>query len=163
LTNLGGDRWQYDYTVTNNSEEDYLYGFSINFGYGLYNRLDHEFDPASWDESYNDGFWNGLFQDNWLITWGDPFVYGDGELLAFNDTGLAPGGILEGLSISFDWLTAGIPGTQSFVLFGADYGELPGGYTSGDDMPPVPEPQTFMLLGTGLLGLAAYYRRNKKR
>jgi len=86
------------------------------------------------------------------------------ELVAFNDLGLAPGGILEGLSISFDWLAAGIPGPQSFELFGADGLSLGlFGNTYGGDIPPIPEPQTFMLLGTGILGLAAYYRRNRKR
>ena len=33
LTNIGGDRWQYDYTITNTSS-DALYGFAIYFDYG---------------------------------------------------------------------------------------------------------------------------------
>ena len=49
LTNLGGDRWQYDYTITNDSM-DYLYGFSIFFNNGLYDNLALEVDPLSWEE-----------------------------------------------------------------------------------------------------------------
>ena len=161
LTNPYGDRWQYEYTITNNSE-DYLYGFAIYFDNGFYTNLTLEVDPASWDE-WDTNF--GIWQDSWMVILGDPFAYNDGELLAFNDAGLSPGGILEGLSVSFDWLKPGTsPQYQSFELFGADgvsLGQF--GYTSGGDMPPVPEPQSFVLLGTGILGLAAYYRRNRKR
>ena len=153
------DRWQYDYKIINNSTEA-LYGFAIYFDYGPnvdtnYSNLALEIGTASWDE-IDTGF--GVWQDDWMIMYGDPFAYNHGEISVLNlDMGLAAGEILEGLSISFDWFGDGTPGRQLFELFDADFASLDiFGYTTP---PEVPEPQTFMLLGTGLLGLAAYYRR----
>ena len=111
LTNTGGDRWQYDYTITNTSAGA-LYGFAIYFDYGPnvdpnYSNLALEIGSASWDE-IEPGF--GIWQNDWMMIYGDPFNYNNGELAALNlDAGLAPGGILEGLSISFDWFGDGTP------------------------------------------------------
>ena len=163
LTNIDGDRWQYDYTITNTSTTDNLYGFSIYFNNGFYRNLALEVDSASWDE-WDMGL--GIWQEDWMIIFGDPFLYNDGELSALNlFTGLAPGGMLKGLSVSFDWLgVAGIPQGQKFELFDANFASLDIiGYTTDSDIPPVPEPQTFMLLGTGILCLTAYYRRSCRR
>ena len=161
VTNVSGNHWQYDYTITNNTD-DALYGFSIYFD-DRYKNLDLVMGSASWDE-WEPGL--GIWQDDWMVIWGDPFGYNDGQLSALNlNDGLAPGGILEGLSIGFDWFGNEAPGSQEFGIYAADFTLLADGfYTSSDSTPPVvPEPQTFMLLGTGLLGLAAYYRRNRKR
>jgi hypothetical protein len=166
LRNIGGDRWRYDYTITNDSDDDYLYGFSIYFDNDLYySGLNLEVEPSLWDE-FEPGW--GIWQGDWEIIFGDPFGYNDGNISVFNlGVGLDPHGILEGLSVSFNWLDAGttpaiFPGNQSFELFDAGFNSLGlFGNTRGGDMPTVPEPQTFMLLGTGLLGLAAYYRRKR--
>lgn len=87
VTDIGGGRWQYDYTISNTSDEN-LFSFAIWFG-----SPNHD------------------------------------------DTEIHYSGLKTG--------------------------DLDSGYTSyndGGDIPPVPEPQTFMLLGTGLLCLAASYR-----
>ena len=166
LTNIGGDRWQYDYTITNTSSEA-LYGFSIYFDFGLngdtiYSDLALEFGSASWDE-FEPGL--GIWQDSWMLVYGDPFAYNPGEFSALSlDAGLAAGGILEALSISFNWAGTGTPGSQRFALFDSDFAPLDiFGNTSGDIPPEIPEPQTLALLGSGLWGLIAYYRRNKSR
>jgi hypothetical protein len=159
LTNLGGDYWQYDYTITNNTDSE-LHGFAIYFDYG-YSGLSLVTDPASWEE-WEPGY--GVWQDNWLIMFGDPFDYNRGELAALSDTGIAPGGVLDGLSVSFNWLGQGIPGNQLFELFDANFVSLGMVYeTSPSEIPTVPEPQTFAMLGIGIVGLAAYYRRNLAR
>ena len=166
LTNTGDESWQYDYKIINNSD-DYLHGFSIYFD-ERYKNLDLVVGFASWDE-LEPGF--GVWQDDWMTVWGDPYIWGsgwkDGEISMLNlAAGLAPGEILEGLSIVFDWFgLSETPGRQLFELFDANFDSLDiFGYTSTSAAPPVvPEPQTFMLFGTGLIGLAAYYRRNRKQ
>ena len=145
LTNIGGDRWQYDYTITNNNDWN-IEAFTIRFDSGLYDELYVESKPTGWDTIF-----------------GDPFIYNDGEVTAwYEDTWLLPGEMLAGLSVSFNWLDLDkIPGTQLFEILSLDGQVLEYGRTEGPS--DVPEPQTFALLGTGLIGLAAFYRRNRKR
>ena len=167
LTNISGNRWQYDYTITNNLSEN-IFSFSIWFGspdfddaYLSYGDLVISADSIVWAGWDVDG-WNqeeyGTAPYSYIIP-GQVFA----ESLDPTSTWLTPDESL-GLSVSFNWLAAGTPGSQFYELFGSDYDLLVDGYAQGGgDMQPVPEPQTFMLLGTGILGLAAYYRRNRKR
>jgi len=148
----GGDRWQYDYTIFNNSTEG-IGAFTIYFDYGLYNGLDVLSTPLGWDAD----FWSPQLIGHSM----EP-----GEVVAFAlDAWLAPGASLTGLSVGFDWFGKGTPGSQAFDIFDQDlFGLLPdqGGRTvPGMDTPEIPEPGTLALLGTGLAGLAAYYRKRK--
>ena len=48
-TNLSGNSWQYDYTITNDSLTEDIEEFSIYFDYDLYENLSLVSNPIGWD------------------------------------------------------------------------------------------------------------------
>jgi len=157
LDPLGGDRWQYNYTISSADSYNNDAFFQIYFDLGSYENLALESAPDAVD------WYTDILQPDPFGGWTGR--ESDGALLAMSWT-------LEGFgqfSVSFDWSGLDAPGSQYFELI--DFNDfvtvLDSGYTTlrGGDTPPpdVPEPQTFMLLGTGILGLAAYCRRKQAR
>ena len=149
-TPLGGDRWQYDYTITNTLADDIL-AFSIWFDYGKYENLELVSAPADWDVAVTEP----------ELQWGTENY---GEFFAFLNTPLVPGGFMSGFAVSFDWKgEQRIPGSQYFEMYDSSLpdGNWSDGYTNGAP-PAVPEPGTLVLFGTGIAGLAALYRRKRR-
>ena len=145
--NIGGDRWQYDYTIFNDSATD-IGALALYFGYGLYDELDVLSAPSDWVAEF----------------WDPELVMGletPGEVVVFtSDMLLAPTESLTGLSVVFNWLGNGKPGFQAFDLLDLDSGlPLDGG--TGLTVAAVPEPGTLSLFGVGLAGLVAYHRIRK--
>lgn len=157
LSNITGDRWRYDYTIFNDTQHD-ISSIFIAFDYGQYDNLELMSWPAEWPSNWEELGNVGVYDPDRLL--------GEGALYAYMpDLDLFLPGYSLSFSVEFDWVAAGTPmGEQFFAMF-ADGGWTPvdSGYTPGGEPETVPEPQTFMLLGTGLLGLAAYYNRNRKR
>jgi hypothetical protein len=107
LTNLGGNRWQYTYDVTNNALVVNVDEFTIWFELGSYgNLLVTTPDPPSsiWDE---------------IVVQPDTTFGLDGfydALVETGGTGIAPGQNVPGFSVAFDWLGTGTPDPQAFDI-----------------------------------------------
>ena len=149
--NATADKWQYDYTIYNDST-DGIAAFEIMFNHELSSNLDIIM-PGGWDGA----ILAPSFNDDVLI---EPLsaIWGlDSGLLQYDQS-------VSGFSVLFDWSGADDPGSQLFTLYDTDWEAIGNVWGDATDGPPaVPEPQTFILLGTGLLGLAAYSRRNRKQ
>ncbi len=146
--NLGGNQWEYMYTITNDTLATDINEFSILFAYGLYENIAVVNSPADWD----------------VIAFDPDLIFGnpdDGivDALALA-SGLAPGSTLGGLTVSFNWLGSNAPGTQYFMIFDpSTYEVLDSGNTTPASAAPVPEPTTLILIGTGLLGIAGMRKK----
>ncbi|MGR9117360.1 MAG: hypothetical protein ACU85E_16515 [Gammaproteobacteria bacterium] len=138
VTSLGGNSWEYSYTVNNDMLSVDIEEFSIFFDVGLYENLSIGSTPADWDP---------------LVIQPDPSLSEDGfyDVLALV-SGIAPGASLDGFSVVFDYLGTGTPGSQSFdIVDPAAFEVLDSGNTTRIGQ-SVPEPVTLWLLLVGIIG-----------
>lgn len=145
---LGGGKWEYEYSIANDTLATSIEEFTIFFGYGLYQDLAVTSPLADWDELVTEPqLILGVQQDG---------LYDALSLLG----GIAPGATAGGFSVSFDWLGAGAPGTQSYeVIDPQSFQVLAAGQTTPAGT-VVPEPGTVLLLGVGLvIGMVTVRRR----
>ena len=151
LTSLGGNSYQYDYTVTNDDLVAGLELFSILFDETLTENLVFVAGPLDWDIV--------VLQPEPLLPF--PGIY---DALALGSP-IALGETLSGFSVSFDWLGTGgaEPGEQLFELFDANFAFLGDGLTIAAPPPPPPQgitvPSVFYLLILGLMALAMGKKR----
>jgi hypothetical protein len=143
---LGGNTWQYSYTVANDDPAFAVYEFTIFFDLGLYSNLRLASAPAGWDPIAiqpdatlpDDGFYDAL-------ALGGP---------------LYPGELLSGFSIVFDYLGLESPGSQRYdIIDPATFETLSSGLTEHRASTQVPEPGTLMLLLMGLVGTSLLRRQ----
>ena len=136
-TEVGADRWQYNYEVTNISLAGAIEEFTIWFDIGQYDNLALEtLDPpaANWDE---------------LVWDPDPVISDDGGYDAWVNlaTPIGVGQSISGFAVSFDWLGTGDPASQYYeIIDPVTFNTIDSGWT-------IPEPTTLILLGAGLLAL----------
>ncbi|NLE59091.1 MAG: PEP-CTERM sorting domain-containing protein [Planctomycetes bacterium] len=140
LTSFGGERYRYDYDVTNVSLAGSIRELTIWFDDALYRNLVLATpDPpaANWSE---------------LVVQPAPSFHDDGfyDALAIGG-GIAVGDHVSGFAVEFEWLGTGLPGSQPYdvvdpVTFQTQYADF-----------TMPEPATLALLAGGL----AFARRRR--
>lgn len=148
-SNLGGESWEYTYSVTNNTLLSDIEEFTIFFDYGLFDNLTVTTPLADWDE----------FAVNPDLIFGVP---DDGfyDALAMV-SGIAPGATKTDFSVSFDWLGSGSPGAQSFEIVDSTTFDILDSGKTAPASAPVPEPSTLLLLASGLIGLNLFSKKRK--
>ncbi len=141
ITNILGNRWQYNYSVYNDSLTIDIEEFLIFFDHNAFDNLAVVDTPVTWDP---------------LVIQPDSALPDDGyfDALALG-SGIAPGTSLSGFLIEFDYLLSGPPGSQYFeVRDSISFDLLESGNTvlaNGS----VPEPNTMFLAIIGIIPLLA--------
>ena len=146
-TTPGEDLWQYSYLVS-----DHVFpadtGFTIYFDYRSFDDLAIGPIPAGWDL---------------LVAQPNPALPDDGFFDALASSN--PASLSDPFLVSFVWSGTGAPASQRFEVYtlpaqgGIDIVEE--GRTTSS-FSAIPEPGTILLVGAGLLGLAAA-RRGRRR
>ena len=160
LKSLGGNSYQYDYTVTNDGSlgaDVTIDWFAILFDPGLYEEnsltiVTPEPPAADW---YEDILGSGL-----LI----PAAYDVlADVLAWN-SGIAVGESVSGFAVQFTWLGTGMPGAQPFEIYDPDNIDVPlaTGRTRAAGT-SVPEPGTLALLFLGAVVASTTWLRRRPR
>lgn len=139
-TNLVGNTWQYDYTVTNDTLGFDIEELTIFFDLNLYENLASPSGPAGWDP---------------IVIQPDPALPDDGfyDALALV-AGIAPNASLGGFSVVFDYLGTDAPGAQLWnIVDPFTFETLEAGLTVlAQPTAPVPAPPVLWL---GIAGLIA--------
>lgn len=144
--NLGGNTWQYNYTLENTGAIS-LEAFSIFFDLGDYENLVVTGSPADWDS---------------IVLQPDPGLPADGIFDSLSLGGfLNPDDILGGFSVAFDFLGSGAPGEQFYAFYDVfTFDFIVDGITQIAQVPqPMLEPGTLVLLGIGLAAMGLARRR----
>lgn len=138
LAPQGGDLYQYEYTVFNDSLAAPIEEFAIYFDLNLYENLVAGPTPLDWDP---------------LILQPDPGLPDDGlyDVLALV-LGIGPDSSLGGFVVQFDWLGPGTPASQAFdIVDPFTFEVIDSGITSLRETVQVSEPATLWLALAGLL------------
>ena len=161
VTNQGGNTWEYDYTITNDSLLPDFVDATIYFPTDI---------VPSGSNQVTNIFASGLTQPSgWTASefqWGA----GLGGYVDFSSTAALAAGASVGLfHVTFDYSGAGTPGSQAFEIYDSNVNLTDSGNTvlhqSCTDpngcTPPMPEPSELVLLTTGILGFFGAFARKR--
>jgi len=143
VENLFANRWEYTYTVSNDTLGSDIEEFTIYFEQGLYDNLLITTPLATWDELVVDpDVILGFPEDGFF----DALALGPG---------IAPGDDQTGFSVSFDWLGTGTPGQQAFeIVDPTTFAVMDSGFTRA-----IPEPGAALLFACGAIVVGTVARR----
>jgi hypothetical protein len=145
-TDISGNTWQYDYSITNNTLPSNIGEFTTFFTLGQYSNLSVETSPGNWSS---------------IVAQPDPGLPADGffDAQALN-AGLAPGQTQGGFAVRFFWLGQGAPGAQTFNIVDPNtFATLEAGTTTL----ATPLPASSVLMLSGMVGLALLVRRRREK
>lgn len=137
FTSLGGNAWQVDYSVTNDSPVE-IQEFSVYFGFNDFSNLTVVSAPVGWDPiavqpdvpANSDGFFDALALG----------------------PGIMPGTTVGGFSVAFQLLNPNADYQQYFeIIDPSSFSPVESGMTVA--LIPEAETWTMLLAGLGLLGL----------
>jgi hypothetical protein len=116
-TDISGNTWQYDYTITNNTAINPIGELTVFYALGQYSNLMVESSPGNWSS---------------IVSQPDPGLPADGFFDAQAlDNGLASGTSQGGFAVQFTWLGQGTPGAQPFDIVDPNtFTTLASGYTT---------------------------------
>jgi hypothetical protein len=144
-TNVSGNIWTYDYSVSNNTLTSDIQEFTVFFDMGLYQNLSLAGSPVLWDS---------------IVVQPDLQLPANGffDSLALAG-GIGVGASLSGFSVQFEYLGLGTPGAQPFdIVDPSTFLALESGVTTQ----VVPLPAAVWLLFSGMIPLIATAARRSR-
>jgi len=148
LSNVAGNTWQYDFTITNDTLPGAIDEFTVFFDRNLFENLQAGSQPADWDP---------------FVAQPDPSIPADGffDVLALAG-GIDPGTTLGGFQVLVDFLGTSTPGNPYFTIVDPNsFATIAEGVTRSSVAAQVPEPGTLALFAAALLaaGMTGARRR----
>jgi hypothetical protein len=148
VSNVGGNTFEFVYTVENVGLSVAIEEFTIFFDVSLFENLALPSAPSGFDP---------------IVVQPDPALPDDGffDVLASPGPGIASGASLGGFSVRADFLGTGTPGPQPFeIIEPTQFAVLDGGLTRPAGI-VVSEPSSMMILGLGILIMIITTRRRR--